>query len=87
MLGHDLTDKRLDKDEVIKVAKLQFGSDHEYHIKKTEMGWTLYTHVLTPGSSSGVRGMIPGNFEGYYTIVTHTSLKDDLDDDNSDIKN
>tara|TARA_Y100000310_G_scaffold340844_1_gene438001 strand:+ start:482 stop:745 length:264 start_codon:yes stop_codon:yes gene_type:complete len=87
MLGHNLTDKRLDKDEVIKVAKLQFGSDNEYRVKKTEMGWTLYAHVLTPGSSSGVRGMIPGRFEGYYTIVTHTSLRDDDDIDISDIKN
>jgi len=61
-----------DTDLVLRAA-LDFGPDHTYTIKNGGLGPTLLINAYTKEQASVARALIPGTWEGLYTIVVYTT--------------
>ena len=62
---------KLERDNLILEAALEFGADCMYDIQNGTMGTTLYIDATCKEEASEIRAKIPGNFHGLYTIVRY----------------
>ena len=62
--------------DIILRAALDFGPDYTYTIKNGGLGPTLITNAYTKEQAHIARKLIPGTWEGLYTIVIYTADSD-----------
>ena len=64
---------KIQQDDILLKAAIEFGPDYFYEIKGGSLGLTLYIHVPGPEESKHVRGAVPMEYERLRTIVIHTT--------------